>query len=280
MSWKVKWSASKHPASPSWLRRSNWTSSHISTAQFSLRHRAGGVKPGRFRNATNNGSKLGSTPSEIRGNRSTGWVGDIRGSCSAWSSAYKQEMEEDERISATQWREWGNLDEWRPFGLRFAVRRNKPGFPVWENKERSSPHSASDSSTHASTRRSTNPTATPTRTSPFMMAAIRNISSDALQVAENAPPLPFFPCAAAAALREPTILANDRSAQSRWPREDTPLWALSPPKEPSPPTHTAAGPAFFLIAPALGAAATAESAAGERDAAIAAEQPSASDPKP
>ena len=100
-----------------------------------------------------------------------------------------------------------------------------------------------------------------------MVLAMVKISSAALQVEEHAPPL-LAPLEAG--LRELTIRANDRSAQSRWPREETALLALSPPKEPNSPTLM---PARLLIAdraaPPRGAA-TAETAAEESVAAIAA----------
>ncbi|KAI3441348.1 uncharacterized protein J3R85_002627, partial [Psidium guajava] len=77
----------------------------------------------------------------------------------------------------------------------------------------------SASSTEASILRRTNPTATPTRTSPFMMAAIRNISPTALHLEDRAPPLLPFP----RDLKELTTFANDCSVHRGTPREATML---------------------------------------------------------
>lgn len=94
-------------------------------------------------------------------------------------------------------------------------------------------NSHSASSTEASTRRRTNPTATPMRTSPFIIAAILNISAAALQVEESAPPplpLPFD-----GDFKELKTIANDWLVHFGRPKEVIFVSAFSPPKEFNPP---------------------------------------------
>lgn len=86
--------------------------------------------------------------------------------------------------------------------------------------------------------------ATPMSTSPFMMAAILNISPAALHVDDSAPPPFFFFCTDC--LRELTIVANDCSVLLDMPRDETPVCALSPPKAFMPSTYAA--PDFLLAA--------------------------------
>lgn len=97
-------------------------------------------------------------------------------------------------------------------------------------------NSHSASSSEASTRRRTNPTATPMRTSPFIIAAILNISAAALQVEERAPPP--LPLPLDEDFKELKTMANDWLVHIGRHTEATLVWAFSPPNEFNPPIWT------------------------------------------